>query len=44
MKFWFSHDPFLPKTEQYYSDEIRYLIYLGVNDFEKAGDLWTAVW
>jgi hypothetical protein len=43
-EFWFSHDPFSPRTEQFFSDEILYLIELGVKDFERVGDLWRAVW
>ena len=43
-EFWFSHDPYSPRTEQYFSDEVSYLIDLGVKDFKKVGDLWKAVW
>ena len=43
-EFWFSHDPFSPTIDQYFSAEVLYLIDLGVKDFEKVGDLWRAVW
>lgn len=43
-EFWFSHDPFSPKNEQFFAREINYLIDLGVTDFEKVGDLWKAIW
>jgi len=43
-EFWFSHDPFSPTINQYFSDEVLYLIDLGMKDFEKVGDLWRAVW
>lgn len=43
-EFYFSHDPFSPKREQYFSLEIEYLIEKGVKDFIKDGDLWKAIW
>ncbi len=43
-EFWFSHDPFLPKNEQFFAREVNYFIELGVKDFQKTGDLWKAVW
>ncbi|GHT26135.1 hypothetical protein FACS189430_12590 [Bacteroidia bacterium] len=43
-EFWFSHNPYSPETIQYFSDEVLYLIDLGVKDFEKTGDLWRAIW
>jgi len=43
-EFWFSHDPFSPKNEQFFAREVNYLIDLKVKDFVKAGDLWKAVW
>ncbi|WP_046287384.1 fibronectin type III domain-containing protein [Zobellia galactanivorans] len=43
-EFWFSHDPFSPKNEQFYAREINYLIDLGVTDFVKENDLWKALW
>ena len=43
-EFWFSHDPFSPKNEQFYAREVNYLIDLGVRNIQKVGDLWKAVW
>jgi hypothetical protein len=43
-EFWFSHDPFSPKNEQFFAREVNYLIDLKVMDFVKVGDLWKAVW
>lgn len=44
-EFWFSHDPFSPRNEQFFAKEVNYLIEgLDVKDFEKIGDLWKAVW
>lgn len=43
-EFWFSHNPFSPKNEQFFAREVNYLIDLGVKDFKKVGNLWKAVW
>lgn len=43
-EFWFSHDPFSPKNEQFFAREVNYLIDLGVKDFVKLGDIWKAIW
>jgi hypothetical protein len=43
-EFWFSHDPFSPKNEQFFAREVNYIIDLGAKDFQKVGDLWKAVW
>ena len=43
-EFWFSHDPFSPRNEQFFAREINYLIDLGVSDFVKENDLWKAIW
>jgi len=43
-EFWFSHDPFSSKNEQFFAREVNYLIDLGVKDFEKVGNLWKAIW
>ncbi|WP_227021022.1 fibronectin type III domain-containing protein [Arenibacter algicola] len=43
-EFWFSHDPFSPKNEQFFAREVNYLIDLGVTDFVKENDLWKALW
>jgi hypothetical protein len=43
-EFWFSHDPFSAKNEQFFAREVNYLIELGVKDFAKVNDLWKAIW
>lgn len=43
-EFWFSHDPFSAKNEQFFAREVNYFIDLKVKNFQKIGDLWKAVW
>jgi hypothetical protein len=43
-EFWFSHDPFSPTNEQFFSREVNWMIDQGVQDFQKVGDLWKAIW